>query len=169
MGVDVSRWAPRSSKSVGGREQRAPVGSTPIHSRVLPERQSWWPQNAKYRQDRIHQSGVSFKGYRRLSAKSDHREVVTPPPWRPPLPVASPFWWILTLPQAQNLLLWAGHRPLRVAICVCAPAASRWPERGTGNALCCWGTRRAKRCGAAESWLRKLCVEEFTRPGEKAN
>ena len=33
MGVDVPRWVPRSSKSVGGREQRAPVGSTPIHSR----------------------------------------------------------------------------------------------------------------------------------------
>ncbi len=33
MGVDVARWRPWSSKSVGGCEQQASVGSTPIHSR----------------------------------------------------------------------------------------------------------------------------------------
>lgn len=32
VGVVESRWAPRSSKSLGGVET-APVGSTPIHSR----------------------------------------------------------------------------------------------------------------------------------------
>ena len=34
MGVVVSRWMPRSSKSVAGRPERAAVGSTPIHSRL---------------------------------------------------------------------------------------------------------------------------------------
>ena len=34
-GVVVSRWMPRSSKSVAGRAERAAVGSTPIHSRQL--------------------------------------------------------------------------------------------------------------------------------------
>ncbi len=33
LGVVGPRWAPRSSKSVAGR-QRAAVGSTPIHSRL---------------------------------------------------------------------------------------------------------------------------------------
>jgi hypothetical protein len=35
MGVDVVWWRPWSSKSVGGCEQQAPVGSTPIRSRSL--------------------------------------------------------------------------------------------------------------------------------------
>ena len=35
LGVDVSRWAPRSSKSVVGAAEAATVGSTPIHSRLL--------------------------------------------------------------------------------------------------------------------------------------
>ncbi len=32
-GVDVSRWMPRSSKSVIGCAEQAMVGSTPMHSR----------------------------------------------------------------------------------------------------------------------------------------
>jgi hypothetical protein len=41
VGVDVPRWVPRSSKSVGGREQRASVGSTPIHSRPRSRPVTW--------------------------------------------------------------------------------------------------------------------------------
>jgi len=35
VGVDVVRWRPWSSKSVGGCEQQASVGSTPILSRIV--------------------------------------------------------------------------------------------------------------------------------------
>lgn len=39
MGVVESRWAPRSSKPLGGAAEVALVGSTPIHSR-MPHRKT---------------------------------------------------------------------------------------------------------------------------------
>lgn len=48
VGVIVSRWAPRSSKPVAGRAERAAVGSTPIHSRLLFIFPFTWPFGVRY-------------------------------------------------------------------------------------------------------------------------